>query len=92
MTEQKVQKRILAFLDEIGAYPVKTITANRAGVPDVLVCVGGKFVGIEIKRPGKEATPLQLNHLQRIKEAGGVAFVAHGVDEVRERLIEAGLI
>ena len=92
MTEQKIQKRILAFLDEAGAYPVKTITANRAGVPDILACIGGKFVGIEVKRPKKEATPLQEYHLRRIQEAGGGAFVAHGVDEVRERLIEAGLI
>ncbi len=92
MIEQKVQKRILAFLEEVGAYSVKLIAANRAGAPDILACIGGKFVGIEVKRPGKEATPLQLHHLQRIKEAGGVAFVAHGVDEVRERLIKAGLI
>ncbi|WP_292657982.1 VRR-NUC domain-containing protein [Nitratifractor sp.] len=92
MIEQKVQKRILAFLEEVGAYSVKTITVNRAGAPDILGCVGGKFVGIEVKRPGKEATPLQEYHLRRIRESGGVAFVAHGVDEVRERLIEAGLI
>lgn len=92
MIEQKVQKRILAFLEEVGAYSVKLVAVNRAGVPDILVCIDGKFVGIEVKRPGKEATPLQFHHLRRIEEAGGVAFVAHGVDEVRERLVEAGLI
>ena len=92
MIEQKVQKRILAFLEEVGAYSVKLVAVNRAGVPDILACIGGKFVAIEVKRPKKEATPLQFHHMQRIREAGGVAFVAHGVDEVREQLIEAGLI
>ncbi|ADV45492.1 VRR-NUC domain-containing protein [Nitratifractor salsuginis] len=92
MTEQKIQKRILRFLKDIGAYPAKIVTGNRAGIPDILACVNGRFVAIEVKVPGKEATKLQDLHLQRIKEAGGVAFVAHGADEVREALMKAGLI
>jgi Holliday junction resolvase len=92
MTEQKIQKRILRFLEEAGAYPVKIVTGNRAGIPDILACMAGRFVAIEVKVPGKEATALQAIHLQRIREAGGVAFVAHGADEVREALMEAGLI
>ena len=93
MTEQNIQKKIISYLQkEAGAYVVKTVVSNRAGVPDLLACIGGRFVAIEVKRPGKDATPLQRYNIGAILEAGGTAFVAHGVDEVKCELKKAGLI
>ena len=42
----------------------------------------GKFIAIEVKRPGKEPTELQKNFLNIIKSQGGIAFVAHSIDDV----------
>lgn len=54
-----------------------------AGLPDILgVCQDVAF-GLEIKRPGGKATPLQLATLRRIEEAGGKAAVVTSADEVR---------
>jgi hypothetical protein len=51
---------------------------GKSGVPDIVVCVGGKFVGIECKANGNKPTALQLKNLNAIVAAGGYAFV---VDE-----------
>lgn len=54
------------------------------GVPDIIVCAYGRFIGIECKAPGKEknTTRNQDHHIQRINEAGGLAFVATSVQDV----------
>ena len=41
MTEAQLQKKILDFLDSIGAWTCKTITTNKRGVPDILACHDG---------------------------------------------------
>lgn len=43
-----------------------------------MVCIEGKFIGIECKANGNKPTALQLKNLNAIVTAGGYAFV---VDE-----------
>jgi Holliday junction resolvase len=47
---------------------------GKAGVPDILVCIKGQFVGIEVKREGKEPTALQKQRMQEINQAGGFTY------------------
>lgn len=49
-----------------------------AGIPDLIGCVEGRFVGIEVKVPGKEdtLTPRQARTLELLRSARGIAFVA----------------
>lgn len=66
---------------------------QQTGIPDLL-CVApktGRLVGIEVKRPGGayRATELQKKQIELIREAGGVAGVATGVDEALRLLEEA---
>jgi len=75
--EVKVKKQIRKILDELGVYyamPIGTGYGN-SGVPDFLVCAGGKFVGIEAKAGKGKTTALQEAHLSRIRGAGGIAVV-----------------
>lgn len=51
---------------------------GKSGVPDIVVCIEGKFIGIECKANGNKPTALQLKNLNAIVTAGGYAFV---VDE-----------
>ena len=44
----------------------------------------GLFVAIEVKIPGKHATPAQKNFIQQVQAAGGLAGVAHSVEEAKE--------
>lgn len=46
------------------------------GIPDIIMCVNGHFVGIELKRDDGEApASLQRYKLKNIKKSGGITFV-----------------
>ena len=86
MNEQAIQAKIQKYIKARGGYVVKTITSNRAGIPDILCCIDGKFIGIEVKVPGKQASPLQLANGELIEAAGGLFLVATNAKEVAEFL------
>lgn len=86
MTEATIQSKIMDYLRSIGGYPVKVITATVSGNPDIICCLQGRFVAIEVKQPGKRPTQLQKLKMERITAAGGVAFVARSVGDVKEKL------
>ena len=46
----------------------------------------GRAVACEVKRLGKHATPEQLRFLACVRSAGGLAFVAHSVEEVLQEI------
>jgi len=64
------------FLASIGAYVAKPATFGygKSGLSDRLVCIKGKFVAIEVKREGKQPTPLQWQRMKEVEAAGGKAF------------------
>lgn len=79
--------------NSVGVYdPVKKIyrkSRNKFainGVSDILGCWRGKFVAIEVKSKRGRLTDGQQSFLMRIQENGGIAFVARGVNEVKEKL------
>jgi Holliday junction resolvase len=89
--EGKVKKRVKAILDEQQVYHFSP-TQNgmgRAGIPDIVACHGGKFIGIECKAGDNKPTALQERELNRILNAGGEAFVINeeNVEQLREELI-----
>ena len=70
---------IKKFLEDEGAWHVKFFanSRTRSGIPDILACVNGYFVGIEVKSQGGHASPLQLHHCEKIRNAGGYAFIVY---------------
>lgn len=69
-------KHLYMFMPVPGGYGARTV--------DYLVCVKGVFLAIEAKRPGGKATELQEATLERIRDAGGIAFVVHDDASVAE--------
>jgi len=88
--EAKVKAKVRKVLDELGAYYVMPVTGGfgRQGAPDFLVCLSGRFVGIECKAGKNKPTPLQVKNLEQIEKAGGEAFVLNedGIEQLREVL------
>ena len=84
MSEQQIQTKIIKYLEKQGAYVVKVISASKAGVPDILCCYQGKFIGIEVKTPGTKdnTSKLQDYNLKKIREAGGIGIVAWNIEQV----------
>jgi hypothetical protein len=55
---------------------------QAAGIPDLLCCILGRFVGIEAKMPGGRVSPIQQKRLQKIYDAGGIAAVVESVGQL----------
>jgi len=92
--ETKLQRDVQDYLGTIGAYRFKVHGSvyMRAGIPDIIVCLKGRFVGIETKDGDNKPSELQKAHIRQIKKAGGIGFVAYSVDDVKKALKENNLI
>lgn len=79
MKEKPYETKCRRYLDKHGAYQIKYwgCQYTTAGVPDVLCCLCGCFVGIEFKGDTGRPSDLQLIHIDRIRKAGGYAFVLY---------------
>ena len=53
---------------------------SKVGVPDILACVNGHFVAVEVKAENGKPSELQLYHLDEIRKAGGLAFLLYPKD------------
>jgi hypothetical protein len=75
--EAKVKAKVKAILKNLGAYYVMPVTGGygNSGAPDFLVCLRGKFIGIECKAGKGRVTALQQKNLDLIDNAGGWTFV-----------------
>ena len=84
MKESTLQHQIITYLRGRGAYVFKVVGSpyQQRGTPDLLVCWHGKFIGIELKIPGQEATPIQEHEIHKIREAGGCGVVVKSVGDV----------
>tara|TARA_R100000951_G_scaffold105323_2_gene99057 strand:- start:227 stop:511 length:285 start_codon:yes stop_codon:yes gene_type:complete len=75
--EKKVKDKVVKILKANGAYYFfpATFGMGRSGVPDVVCCHKGAFIGIECKAGKNTTTPLQDRELAAIQSAGGTALV-----------------
>jgi hypothetical protein len=64
---------------------------QMVGLPDLIGLHKGRFIGIEVKCPGKEdtLTESQKRIIKRIRKAGGIAFMATSEVQVIKKLKEA---
>jgi Holliday junction resolvase len=84
--ESLVKKRAAAILKKHGAYYFFPVTGGygRSGVPDIVVCWRGQFIGIECKAGKNTTTALQEKNLREIRDSGGLTVVVneHTVQEL----------
>jgi hypothetical protein len=64
--------------------PVQTGYGSRT--LDLLICWCGRFVAIEVKRPGGKATKLQEQIMEDIIAAGGIAFCTDSLDDCQQAI------
>jgi hypothetical protein len=105
--EKEVQRAILSYLAALGVMAWRTNSGGfkgksgsyyrfhtQRGCADIIgVLPGGRFLAIEVKRPGKDSTSKrrreeQLAFQDAINGAGGLAFIARSVAEVEAVLRE----
>lgn len=86
MSESKIQNKIIKYLNSIGAYSVKTISTNRSGCPDIICCLKGKFIALEVKTEKGITSALQKHHIEEIKNCGGISGIVRSIEDVKELL------
>lgn len=77
--EKRVKDKVVGILKDEGVYYFFPATHGygRSGVPDIVACVSGRFLGIECKAGKNKPTALQVREIESIRKAGGVAVVAN---------------
>lgn len=87
MKEATIQKWVRDQLDkEFGDYCVyikyPAGPYSSKGVSDLIFCVHGYYVAIEVKTDIGKATALQTRFCDAIKAAGGLAYIIYGKDNL----------
>lgn len=75
--EKRFEEKVKTLLKNRGAWFLKTWGGGfqRSGVPDLLICYKGKFIGIELKAEKGKVSELQNRELKQIRDSGGMGFV-----------------
>lgn len=78
--EKNFENKVKKFLEEKNCWFLKYwggAAYTKSGIPDLLVCCNGFFLGVEIKAPKGKPSPLQIYNLKQIHEAGGLAILLY---------------
>ena len=54
---------------------------QQTGIPDIIGCYKGKFVGIEVKVGNNTPSALQVVVLKELKQAGAKCGIAYSIEE-----------
>jgi hypothetical protein len=77
--EKKVKDKIVKILKANGVYYFFPNSGmfGRSGIPDIICCAKGFFIGIECKAGNNKPTALQLKEMSDIRTAGGRTLVVN---------------
>jgi Holliday junction resolvase len=85
--EKKVKDQVVKKLDTVGAYWFYPVMGGygSSGIPDIVACYRGVFIGIECKAGDNKPTALQMKNLNQISDAGGYSAVINetNIDELQ---------
>lgn len=92
MLESAVENYLTKRVRKLGGQSYKFVSPGNAGVPDrIILLPGGQIAFVEMKAPGKKATPKQLHQIRKIKNLGQVALVIDCKEGVDEFIREVGV-
>ena len=89
--EGAVKAAVKKLLDEMGIYHFSPVQngMGRAGIPDIIGCYNGRFLGIECKAGKGKTTALQDLELEKIRQAKGFTFIVNenNMQDLKELLL-----
>ncbi len=85
--EKKVKDQVTKLLNAKNAYWFYPVMGGygSSGIPDIVACYRGVFIGIECKAGNNTPTALQMKNLNQISQAGGFSAVINetNIDELQ---------
>ncbi|MGN9164937.1 VRR-NUC domain-containing protein [Tissierellaceae bacterium HCP3S3_D8] len=92
MTEKQFENKIKNFLKSHDIWYLKVWGGGymKSGVPDILTCVNGYFVAIEVKGPNGKPSELQKYNIRKINESNGIGLILYPnqFEEFKELITE----
>jgi hypothetical protein len=49
----------------------------KSGIPDILCCIKGKFIALELKAENGKASALQKYNIDKINKCGGLGYILY---------------
>ena len=87
MLERDVVAEIKKYLSSLGSdvffWKEHGGPYGTSGVPDIICCYKGRFLGLEVKLPSGKLTELQKRAIAKINRAGGIACRGESAEDVR---------
>lgn len=86
--EGKLQDKIIDFLKPYKDVWVMNKWGNaieHGGIPDLILCINGMFVAMELKNPNKsgKVSSRQRIELKKIRNSGGLSYQIDSFEEFR---------
>lgn len=77
--EKTFENKVKKFLESEGCWFVKFFANSytKQGIPDILACVNGYFVGVEVKAQQGKPSELQVYNVNKIRDSGGFAMILY---------------
>ena len=91
MLEKTIQSKILRWLrtqPDLVAFKVAQGAYSERGVSDIICCVRGRFVALEVKTQTGKLTKHQERFLERVNNANGVGVVVRSLDDAKKIIEE----
>lgn len=82
--EKTFENKVKKYIEDQGGWQVKFF-ANRmtkTGIPDILACVNGYFLAVEVKAQNGKPSELQKHHVKKINDADGYAIILYPQDYI----------
>lgn len=83
MREKQFENKVKQYLKEQDCWFIKYWGGGgytKSGIPDLLVCCNGYFLGVEIKAENGRPSDLQRYHLAQITKSGGFGILLYPAD------------
>lgn len=82
--EATLTKKVKELLEANGIFFYKASDRYQSGVSDILCCVNGIFVALELKAKNGKPSPHQKLFIKQVIKAGGVAGICYCIKDVKD--------
>lgn len=83
--KNKLDKMLKSYGKDVWYFNPQAGIFGKSGIPDKILCVNGNFIGVECKADRtKKPTVLQLQCINKIRNAKGVCFVVYDDETINQ--------
>ena len=79
----EIKRYLLSLGSDIFFWKEHGGTYGTSGVPDIICCYKGRFLGMECKLPSGKLTELQKRAIEKINRSGGIARRVESVADAK---------